>query len=387
MSRRHAARHAGFIITLELMLILTILGIGLFVGIIAVRNALFVHAIKKRTQTVWVYDSSTPVAKVLGPARDFDDHETPRLFFIDRGVVWNGTTRNYRAFVGVRNDRFTSRQRIFYTDDNCGASGLALACIARSGEERADDKGVGAAQLGVIDAAGGPVLTGTAQLSRAGGIGYLYPLQDGPSYGIGREIDGSPFRLANPGLPGTLYRETPVPCDAGSVRSAWTSQAVVPFEACGKLPAGVTTDAMRCPDSSFGAGVGDSCLPPADPACRTTDSGGGVLVCSCPLNWVDSGWACCPPGTAEVAPGQCSLSIANALAVATPVQLGAADAFAALEPPFHVNLPPDANNFELLAPGGFEGAPGVPTGIPYDPNQPLDFSTPADGIEGSPPGL
>jgi len=53
--------------------------------------------------------------------------------------------------------------------------------------------------------------------------------------------------------------------------------------------------------------------------------------------------------------------------------------------PFRVNLPPDPNDFYLLAPGGGEGAPGMPTGTPYDPSGPIDFGTPNDGVEGSPP--
>ena len=119
MLRRRARGQAGFVITLELVLIFTILGIGLLVGLVAIRNALFKWWVNRQAQTVWVYDSSSP-AKVLGPVRDFDEHEAPRLFYIDRNVTWQDSlgdpfTANFRAFIGVRDDRFTGRQRIFYT--------------------------------------------------------------------------------------------------------------------------------------------------------------------------------------------------------------------------------------------------------------------------------
>ena len=53
-------RQAGFVLTLEFILIITILGIGLLVGIVAVRNALIVHIANKKSQQVYVYDSSDP---------------------------------------------------------------------------------------------------------------------------------------------------------------------------------------------------------------------------------------------------------------------------------------------------------------------------------------
>ncbi|HLF57936.1 MAG TPA: hypothetical protein VI942_13940, partial [Thermoanaerobaculia bacterium] len=60
MRRGRDRAQGGFVITLELVLILTILGIGLLVGIVAIRNALFVYWQKKKAQAVLVYDSSVP---------------------------------------------------------------------------------------------------------------------------------------------------------------------------------------------------------------------------------------------------------------------------------------------------------------------------------------
>jgi hypothetical protein len=427
MERRRADGQRGFVITLELILIFTILGIGLLVGIVAIRNALVVWWAKKQAQTVWVYDSSSP-ARVLGPARDFDEHEAPRLFYIDREVDWCSTfaesctpdtTRNYRAFVGVRDDRFTSRHRIFYENSTdcgvtqvggglCGASACP-ACIVRAGNEAGDSLAIGKVQVTVTD--GTNTSSGTAQISEAGGIGYLYPLQSGPSYGIGRDLDDLT------GLPGSLYRETPDACDEEVVRSRWTSQTVTGGLPCEPLPAGVTVEAAKCPDGADGGeAIGEQCgnVPPADPRCtvagRCTGAGAescrsdaecpgletcqvGSLQCGCPGfdnldpsdNWVDFGANCCPPGTTQTAPGQCSIGDTAFLARATAVQLAGQNALSWTTAPFHVNLPPDPTDFVTTAPGGFEGAPaGAVTGT-YDGDVSFDFDTPAAGGESGPP--
>ena len=216
MLRRRARGQAGFVITLELVLIFTILGIGLLVGLVAIRNALFKWFVNKQAQTVWVYDSSDP-AKVLGPVRDFDEHEAPRLFYIDRNVTWQDSrgdpfTANFRAFVGVRGDRFTGRQRIFYENPDCSG----LVCIQGAGVQSPDSRLVG----DVVDETtpGAPLPT-FDRVDRAGGVGYLYALQQGPTYGIGRD-------LGTGNQPGTLYRQTNVACAALALTSVWESQSV-----------------------------------------------------------------------------------------------------------------------------------------------------------------
>lgn len=418
MERRRADGQRGFVITLELILIFTILGIGLLVGIVAIRNALIVWWAKKQAQIVWVYDSSSP-ARVLGPARDFDEHEAPRLFYIDRDVEFpdsSGTMRNFRAFIGVRDDRFTSRPRIFYENStDCGVTstgGTIQACIAPASAEDIDSLAIGKVQVTTTD--GTTTSSGTAQISDAGGVGYLYALQSGPTYGIGRDLDDLT------GLPGTLYRETTVGCDETAIRSRWTSQTVISGLPCEPLPAGVTVEAAKCPDGADGVNAfGDQCenVPPADPRCEVSGTcsggtnngascgtndvctGGGTCVlgttqCGCPGtgdtvssadDWIDFGANCCPPGTTQSAPGQCSIGDIDALHLATPVQLAGQNALSWTTAPFFVNLPPDTSDFVTTAPGGFEGAPpGAVTGT-YDPNLSFDFNVPASGGESGPP--
>ncbi len=296
--RAERGPQAGFIITLELILIFTILGIGLFVGIAAIRNALFVHALKKQSDTVWVYDANNVT---LGPARDFDEHEAPRLFYIDRSLIDSTGTfggHNWRAFIGVRHDRFTSRQRIFYTDTTCGASG-GRACIAPAGRADSDSQAIG-----------------TVASEQAGGISYLYPLQGGPSYGIGRDLSGAG------GLPGTLYRELASRCAGPTVfvRSAWVSQTV------------------------------SGPVPPDPPPCEVLPD-----------------------------PGEPASSFAGA----EVVMLNGAPVLSTLTPPFYVNLPLDPAVLQNLAPGGFEGAPGIPAG-PYTPPAGVQTNVPPPGEGGHP---
>lgn len=371
MLRRRANGQAGFVITLELVLIFTILGIGLLVGLVAIRNALFVWWSKKQAQTVWVYDSSVP-AKVLGPVRDFDEHETPRLFYIDRQFIsptlpdasidpnWVG--RNYRAFVGVRDDRFTSRHRLFYTSGDC--SGVA-ACIAGPGEEGDDNRAVGSPPIG-----------------EAGGIGYLYAMQQGPSYGIGADLTNVAAGGVG-GFPGALYRSSAEQCDDATItgiQSYWESQRVgypcTPFFFTESGP-------ISCPAGQKD-GPGCTSSPPGDPLCQPTPS-----ECMCPVDYYrvngqsggGNGNNCCPIGTVFVQ-GTGTCRGAGGLQQAVPVTAFNGQGFTA---PFKVNLPPDPSNFQMLAPGGGEGAPGAPTGTPYDPNSTVNYNVaPAGGEQGPP---
>jgi hypothetical protein len=376
MARRRAEGERGFIITLELVLIFTILGIGLLVGIVAIRNALFVWWQKKQSQTVWVYDSSDPV-QVLGPARDFDEHEAPRLFYIDREFAdldpadpppagvdpsWQG--RNFRAFLGVRDDRFTSRHRLFYASPDC--SGFA-ACIAGPGEEGDDNRAVGSPTVG-----------------EAGGIGSIYPLQQGPSYGIGADLTNVVGVDPLDGFPGALYRSSATQCEDTTIESLlsyWESQRVgypctpFAFEISGPIscPAG-QRDNPGCTTD-----------PPGNPLCQPTPA-----ECMCPPDYYrvngqsggGSGNNCCPIGTVfQQGTGTCRG--VGGLQEAVPVDL-----FNGIEwtLPFRVNLPPDPSSWELLAPGpGGEGSPGVPTGIPYEGSGPFDFNVPPAGGESDPP--
>jgi hypothetical protein len=515
MTRRRNRSEAGFIVTLELIIIFSILGIGLMVGVVALRDALIKHALLKKNNDIYVIDSSDP-AKLLGKAYDMDEHEAPRLLYIDLASNPNSPPPvNQRAVIGVRDDRFTSRHRIFYENSlNCGITGTDVrACIVRAGDETGDNRGLGIIGFDGVDSVTGNEVTGAGRIANAGGIGYLYAMQSLISYGIGREIDAAspgvgPFRTNHPGLPGTLYRETEDSCDPAVIRSVWTSQYVTETSGalnvlpCETLPGGATVEAAKCPDGRSGANAGDPCLPPADSRCVTaggagsgtcsnspgtictvdsncslnlcsvsgaactgnadcagtctngstscqvngdcpsvgictrgvntghlctdigvTDgqcgdepgnnwvcvatpgacvgaqgsctanngtcniSGGGALVCACPSGWIDYGANCCPPGTIQATPGQCTLANNGQIAVATPVlDFDGNDALQKFEPPFHVNVPIDPNiQGFAITPSGTEGVPGTVSPTPIVGDVTPQYGVPPANGENGPP--
>jgi len=423
MARRQAEGEKGFVITLELVLIFTVLGIGLMVGIVAIRNALFVYWQNKKAQTVWVYDSSVdgsgaPAPNLLLPVRDFDEHEAPRVFFVDRNVEWcvpfgavdcTDLERNYRAFVGVRDDRFTTRPRVFYSELGC----TGKPCLPSVSNETADNLAIGYLNSAIDTNNDGTAdAFDTAQLQFAGGVGYLYALQHGPNYGVGADIDQTYNGLR---LPGTLYRQTADACLEGgeSILSVWTSQEVTSAEPCLNLPATLEIESAKCPSGQEGDAAGEPCnvSPNVDPRCVTGGTcAGGVnvglscyenshcpgstctltpsLICACPVGWAkDVGANCCPPGSTHTPAGQCVIGTDGVFFLATPVQHadGSGNAFANLTPPFLVNLPPDPLRFEMLAPSGTEGVAGTPTGVPYSPERDFDFGVAPASEGGSPP--
>lgn len=194
-------KQAGFVLTIEAVLIFSILGIGLVVGLVAVRDAVFKYKLSQQDQDFYVFDSSDP-AKVIGKVMSFDEHEAPLVPFIDYGARTDidGNPINHRALVGVRDDRFTSRQPIFYS----GASCTGNPCIAEPSGEASYNIGIDG-------------------IATTGGVGYLYALQ-GVSYGIGAGIAGA--------VQGRLYRQTTVACGGGNLVSAWDSQRVVLGSPC-----------------------------------------------------------------------------------------------------------------------------------------------------------
>ncbi|GEM_PF-1228270 len=200
--RQPLPRQSGFILTIEAVLIMTILGIGLFVGLIAVRDALFKQTLSQQGQDFYVFDSSvSPV--ILGKVAAFDVHETPIVTFVDYGarVDGSGNELNFRALIGVRDDRFTSRQPIFYSNASCTTD----PCIAGPSVELYN--------IGID----GVVETGS--------VGYLNALQD-ITYAIGA---GDP--AVNSGVKGRLLRQTSTACTVTATH-AWISQRVVAGSPC-----------------------------------------------------------------------------------------------------------------------------------------------------------
>jgi len=234
---RHTHKQAGFVLTIEAVLIFTILGIGLFVGIIAVRDAWFKYSFSQQDQEFYVFDSSDPVI-VIGKVAGFDEHEAPLVPFIDYGARTdiNGNLLNFRALIGVRDDRFTSRQPIFYS----GASCTGTPCIAGPSAEASYN-------------------TGIDDIPSTGGVGYLNALQ-GITYGIGSGDAGA--------IKGRLYRQSLNACAANLV-SAWDSQRVVTGSPCIAITATGPNPAGFFEAESVDHGAGQNVLDPLTPVFYT----------------------------------------------------------------------------------------------------------------------
>tara|TARA_R110001583_G_scaffold93541_1_gene236495 strand:- start:3963 stop:5171 length:1209 start_codon:yes stop_codon:yes gene_type:complete len=219
-------RHqGGFIVTLELILIVTILVFGSLVGVVAVRDALFKYYVGQQSQQAVISDAN---GNVLGKAVDFDEHEAPRIFYIDRGQ-----RQNFRALVGIRDDRFTGREPLYFA----GASCQGDPCIKSPSNETADSSGVDG-------------------IAATGAVGYLYGLQGTPTYAIGPTLDGGS------GLPGFLYRETAFNCPfaAERVGSRWISQKVVVGAPCETY---TIPEAQKQPAiTDCLVNLGETCTPP-----------------------------------------------------------------------------------------------------------------------------
>ncbi len=202
MRANGSGRQAGFIITIELLLVTTILVIGSLAGLVAIRDALIKRWANQQSQQVTVYDAG---GVALGKAVGFDEHEAPLLAYIDRGVpplAPDPGHRNYRALIGVRDDRFTSREPVYYAGPDC----TGTPCIKAVSDEVADN-------------------TGLSGLPATGAVGYLHALQGGPNYAIGAAPEG--FR-------GRLYRSTSLACPVAptDIQSRYLSQKVVTGSPC-----------------------------------------------------------------------------------------------------------------------------------------------------------
>ena len=184
----------GYILTIELILIITILIIGSIGGVILVRDALIKRHQTKVDNQITVVDANN---RPLGIAVSFDEHQAPLIFYTDRGA--NNT---YRALIGIRDDRFTSREAVYYDAPNCQGN----PCLKGLSDEASDSQGV-------------------SKLNTTGNVSYINALQQGPNYAIGQ--------LGNTVI-GQLLRSTPQQCPANSeqILSRYVSQKVVTGSPC-----------------------------------------------------------------------------------------------------------------------------------------------------------
>lgn len=248
-------RQKGFIITIELILISTVLVIGTFVGIVAIRDALFKQYVQKQSREVTVYDAN---GLILGKAVDYDEHEAPRIPYIDRTVPPfspDPEHRNYRALISIRDDRFTSREAVYYDGADC----TGTPCIKASSDEAADNVGI-------------------ENLSATGAVSYLYKMQDGPTYAIGRSPDG---------IKGFLFRETASACaiQPEAIKSRYMSQKVVTGSPCEPVSTGSGTTTTTTTTTT--ATTGEVYVADAYTDCLlgTPTTLGIVDACACPANY------------------------------------------------------------------------------------------------------
>jgi len=184
LSRCYPQHQKGFVLTLELILITTILLLGSI------------------TSEMLVSDGNN---RVLGKVLGFDEHEAPLIPYVDRSLpplAPDPAHRNYRALIGIRDDRFTSREPLYYEGPNCAGD----PCIKVASDEVSDSRG-------------------TDGIRATGAVSYIYALQGGPTYGIGRSADG---------IRGDLFRSTPAACPIApaSIQSRYLSQKVVSGSPC-----------------------------------------------------------------------------------------------------------------------------------------------------------
>ncbi|MBJ6138917.1 hypothetical protein [Marinobacter litoralis] len=181
-------------ITLELIIIISILGFGTLVGIVMIRDALVKHYVSKQSSETLVADAA---GRVLGEAVDYDEHDAPRIFLVDRSKE-----TAFRTLISIRDDRFTSREAVYYSGSNC----TGVPCIKTTSDELTSSRG-------------------TDDLSGTGNVSYFNALQGGPNYAVGR---------GDQGLPGNLFRESEFMCPAepSQIQSRWMSQKVVSGEPC-----------------------------------------------------------------------------------------------------------------------------------------------------------
>lgn len=306
----------GFIITLEFILISTILLIGIVVGVVAVRDALIKYKFRQDSNSIIVYDSDN---RVLGKAIGFDEHEAPLLYYIDRSQTdANGDLVAYRALIGVRDDRFTSREPIYYTQPNCQGD----PCIKKPSAELMDNQGI-------------DFLPGT------GAVSYLYAMQGGPTYAVGRSPNG---------IPGFLYTQSTEACPISATDvafgSRYNSQKVEYGEPCETpfvLPISGSQPPVNCP-TNLNKNLCE----------RTGCLVEGKKSCGCPIGYSrspvdidnsDLADFCCPDGTNLEMGGALGLEPlckGSGLVKAIPVASASNPAQNALEaftPPFNVSLP------------------------------------------------
>jgi len=124
-------QNAGFIITVELLLMLALFVVPLIVGGTIVARKLLTLYLDRRDYAelpysrAVVWDSSAP-AKVVGPVVGYDPYEAPLVLFRDDATKAG-------VILGIRTNRITSYGEVFYTNASCTSDPMVRAYNASVG--------------------------------------------------------------------------------------------------------------------------------------------------------------------------------------------------------------------------------------------------------------
>jgi hypothetical protein len=115
--RRRRRDQAGFVITLEVLLVIALFVLPVLVASLVLGRKLVTLYLNEREFTEQPYsrgviwDSSDPV-RALGTVHTYGAHDEPLIVFLD-----DATTAG--VVLGVRRDRLTSAAGVYYSDDAC----------------------------------------------------------------------------------------------------------------------------------------------------------------------------------------------------------------------------------------------------------------------------
>lgn len=346
----------GFVITTTMVVVFTVLFIGLLVGLSSVRNAWFKKTVFENSIDVFVV---TETGTVLGKAVDFDEHEAPLVPFVDYDVTGSsGNPANYRVLVGVRDDRFTSRERIYYPSSlNCtGQPCIFVPSTETSGTTSLNSEGVD-------------------EITATGGVSYQLATQAGG--GVGTQYNYA-IGSSNGGLPGRLYRQTDVNCvvnipdpSQDTYISFWQSQRVVEeggtdsgggtnppcYQELFAKAAVIEESFLRCkgdfPDGPNCCSVAGKQI--GSKICGTTVCVDIVGVCECPPGFKklgnESGWCCPDSADVELPNGQCQQLATTLFAPESgdfieALSVGSPNVLDGLGTSFLVNLPVNPDDLQ-----------------------------------------
>lgn len=130
-------RSAGFVITLEFLLVMALVVVPIAIGLILVGRKLYTLYLSQREfieqpySRAVVWDSTdpgpTPPPRIVGPVVGYDRFEAPLVIFRDDATKAG-------AVLGVRPYRFTSYSKVYYSDIDCTGMVYLRTAASLNGE-------------------------------------------------------------------------------------------------------------------------------------------------------------------------------------------------------------------------------------------------------------